>query len=734
MSSGLLLFVVIVEEKDATSQPAIASDDPNNILRTLMNLFPGIRLLRADSFDEEIAALLQAEGLAEGKPCHLNCLTDLANAYGGRYKSREIKDVEDNENSLRYAQRASDLIQAMSSAHVSDLTKTRLECTLVEGFIHRYNYTESHENLDKALDHIKAAFDAVSERKPVSFPQQEMVLQATKKLAYKLEECYNISHVQMDLDNNIAIRQLATSMMRFVQREIILSIEQASHCRYIELAFDCSAELSFHLFTRYTHTDDPEDLIQSLQIMRESLAILPPGQARETQFEVVWRLAQRVYGQFEDRCQQGQLPNCTEVAIELHLLAIKLAPANGEEQIHCREKLASIYHRRSGVALLHKLPGDSLTKEVDDLKEALRLCLEIINLAQNIDEDPPFQSIASLASAAHMFRNIHELAGGFQNLDNAVQHMQRALKLAVRAGMAAQNFALVPKLRIELAELLIERFHTYTHQDSDLDESIFEARQAVEVGNGDPRTQANRLFVLAYALLHRSGHTARSDDLDKSLDLMYQAMHMMPPSDDPVQREKTLDLLVKLHDGLLHRFMRSWDKRDIDEAIEQARKAVKSGGTATLADSMIFPLLLSRLSWALSYRCRWYPARLDAEEALKHARQCVLLGPGNGESYSALSSALRQMYVFSQDPAELQEAVIAARQAITSIPEGERTLQKALQRYSFELEDVLKEAAEAAGSEATNLAIETERIENLLRAWELHDSNPFDRLKAAKKV
>jgi tetratricopeptide (TPR) repeat protein len=254
-----------------------------------------------------------------------------------------------------------------------------------------------------------------------------------------------------------------------------------------------------------------------------------------------------------------------------------------------------------------------------------------------------------------------------------------------------------------LAVALSTRFND-AGSAADLDAAIDAGRQAIAgTPPGDP-ARAGRL-ALVYSMLCVRYARAEGDgaDLDAVIDAGRMALAAAPPA-DPSRAVELAELAVCLY----RRFGRSSDGADLDAAIEAM-------GTAVVTVSPGDPELVSYLADLAIFRhlrfCRAGNAA-DVAASLEAAQKARELDPSQPGPRSAYADARYAQFTCTGQLADLEAAVLAARQAVTLSPPGHPGLPQCLsnlgrllrERFRLRGEDADLDAAVDCGQRAVELA------------------------------
>jgi tetratricopeptide (TPR) repeat protein len=346
-------------------------------------------------------------------------------------------------------------------------------------------------------------------------------------------------------------------------------------------------------------------------------------------------------------------------------------------------------------------------------------------VAATADDDPDLGDRRS--ALALVLRGGYELTRDRAELDEAIGLLRAAVREA-SAGHPA-----LPGRLSNLGLALADRYDA-TGDAADLEDAVAAAREAVRAAPADHPSRGAMLTNAGLALRRRYDRGRAVADLDEAVDLFRSAARATAamtdaaaPPDAPATphaattpaaaparaahatpaasaaaaaaRSQHLTHLTHLGSALRTRYGRTHDAADLDEAVATGREALRVAPPGH-PDRVV---LLGNLAAALSDRSgsasgSAHPA--DLEEALGHLGAALAADPATGHRATLLANlggTLRQRHVRTGDPADLERAVDAWREALALTPRDDPARPRRLTGLSHALRRRYGGTGDAAG-------------------------------------
>jgi tetratricopeptide (TPR) repeat protein len=371
------------------------------------------------------------------------------------------------------------------------------------------------------------------------------------------------------------------------------------------------------------------------------------------------------------------------------------------------------------------LSRSQLTGDNRDLETATALLSQAVH---DLPADPVDRATA-LAYLAETLRMQAERTG-----DEAV--LERSVSAATEAVAALPDGHPNRALAVLNLGVALMMRAMYSGSDADLGQAIGHLNRGVETHAPGHIIYVLSQANLARALLLRFLLDGRRTDLNAAIDVARRVMIGSPTGSlvYPVA-------VVNLASALLTRFTWDSDEADLDGAIDAARVAFESFPP----ESPFTVGALSILTMALRRRLDWLEDGETFNRTRTIARQVLDAIPADAPDHqlyrAGISAPLwRVMYQFTEDPAELDQAIGLARQAVELVPEGHALVGECLAELAaglqlrFELssseadfseaEAVLKRALEVSADSDLGeyrLALADLRVTRLRRRWDKED-------------
>ncbi|GGN76461.1 hypothetical protein GCM10010112_48580 [Actinoplanes lobatus] len=219
---------------------------------------------------------------------------------------------------------------------------------------------------------------------------------------------------------------------------------------------------------------------------------------------------------------------------------------------------------------------------------------------------------------------------------------------AARAGMAEADP--VPELRLALAHALWERYRR-AEALADLDEVVATCRGALG-GTPAPDERVTWLSMLGQALGVRYGRTWERRNLDEAVTVSRQAAREADPG-------ARVPHLLHLASVLDERLRIAWSADDETEQVLSLRAATEAG-----PEHKDHARALQHLGGALVGRFQRRGRKADLDEAISHTRAAVATSGADAATRRKALSNLAVSLEIRRGPGDLDEAVTTARAAV----------------------------------------------------------------------
>jgi hypothetical protein len=264
----------------------------------------------------------------------------------------------------------------------------------------------------------------------------------------------------------------------------------------------------------------------------------------------------------------------------------------------------------------------------------LRRELDTVVLAGTVQfirsqELPPVDRVDALLEAMELFTAVYPLAPAL------VPEPMRAMCGALAGNPPGVSHAELHNEAIDMLDAV-----ELTQDRAELDQAIWLIASAFLAARHDV-DRARHLSLLGTAWLDRFWITGRTADLDNSVAAHRRAVAVRVP--DPADQAGHQ---ANLGAALLARYERTGSVPDLDDAVTAARTATRIAGAVSGQD---------RPAWSFE------PGQ-DRAMAIRRARQT---------SQSGLASALLRRYLYGRVQADLDEAIVAGREAVAAAPAGD---------------------------------------------------------------
>jgi len=398
---------------------------------------------------------------------------------------------------------------------------------LARSLFSRHQCTESEQDLDLAIDHLRTA---VRETPPQA-PDRHVVL---ADLATALD-------IRSDLRGDPGAEDLEEAMALEVQ--VIAMFPPGSP--HAALA---TGNLGQSLFHRYTRTSDPDDLDESVRLLTEAVAGLPKHLPE-------WvGIAHGLATVLNTRHQHtGHDADDLDRAIELFEGLLTQKPQSADPDVFVSRVRSGLAQALSARYVRESHEAD-LTR-ADELQQAAM---------RPGGRDHPVATSAALDQEAFNLMAQARRTGRHEDLERAIEAQEAALAMLPPA-----NFRRSP-LFTNLSSCWHNRF-LWTRDEGDLDRAIAAAEQAgalpVPVGQ-----QAVTLTMYGQCLLSRYELHRRPDDLDAALRDVERAAQLIQKGS--INRPATLAVLARC---LLLRYQATRHEPDLARALALTEQQASAG-------------------------------------------------------------------------------------------------------------------------------------------------------------
>ncbi|KAH7150709.1 hypothetical protein DER46DRAFT_638595 [Fusarium sp. MPI-SDFR-AT-0072] len=274
----------------------------------------------------------------------------------------------------------------------------------------------------------------------------------------------------------------------------------------------------------------------------------------------------------------------------------------------------------------------------------------------------------------------------------------------------------IPHLFSKLAIDAYERYMQTGRRD-DISKAIDSAKQGIDLADDNLATWLNNLGVL---LASRYERTEGMRDLEEAIQTARRAIEWTP-NDHP-------DLATRLNNlanMLGRRYERMGEIKDLEDSIKAARRAVES----TPNDHPNLAGWLSNLGNKLESRFERTREMKDLEEAIQAARRAVEATPDGCPDQAAMSNNLGikliRRYERTEEMKDLEEAIETARRAVDSTPDDHPNLAAWLNNAGRFFERLYEQTGKMRDLGKASAY--------LLQAWSCLHAVPFHRVTAAAK-
>lgn len=429
---------------------------------------------------------------------------------------------------------------------------------------------------------------------------------------------------------------------------------------------------------RFQRTSEIADLNRSIACFEQAVELSAPRS--DERAGALSNLAATLFLRYR---AIGSLADLERV-IDCGELAVKATPARSPSRHGRVNNLAGALHARSlatgaardlerAISLLEPLmtSGSSPQCEVV-LAETLATCLstryqQVQNgsdleravtylrhsVARSNSATPEHAS--RLCNLGSIQRLVYGRTGALSDLEESLSTLRRALDCTAPAAPAhAECLA-------ALGSALRARY-THTGAIDDLNECVDRFETSLDLTPAASPQRAQRLCDLSTGLMDRYKRTGRVADLDRACAVAEQGAQSAPAS--AVAKSMFVSTLGS---ALMLRYERDGALPDLDRVIECSRASV----AATPAGALHRPMYLNNLGGALLLRFKRTSRATDLAEALQHIEGAVETAtePAQRASYSNnFSTAMRELYEQSGDPAYLERSIASAERALASSP------------------------------------------------------------------
>ncbi len=384
------------------------------------------------------------------------------------------------------------------------------------------------------------------------------------------------------------------------------------------------SNLAAALFTRHTMRDDPADLAAA--VAAADAAVTASGHSDETAADARVVLCLALTRQFETTGDPAVLAR---------------AVAAGQQAV--RQDGAAAASGLAGALVARYL----LTGAVDDLDHTIALG------RRAVADSPAADRATHLSSLSNALLLRFAAGADPATVDEAIRLAGEAVAAAGPGHPGRVTYL------TNLGSALLTR-HESTGRDEDLRAALAACREALAGAPPRHRDRPRATTTAGLALLARYEASGTEADLVQAVHLAREAVAATTaPTDDRIGG------LGNLY-AVLHRlFVRTGDVRLLDEAIGAVEQAARlAADTASAASA------LSNLSTAYGLRHEATGAARDLDGAVDTARRAVeATGPADralSVRYGNLSAALQSRFAHLGDLSDLTGAVEAARRAVTA--------------------------------------------------------------------
>jgi len=296
-----------------------------------------------------------------------------------------------------------------------------------------------------------------------------------------------------------------------------------------------------------------------------------------------------------------------------------------------------------------------------DLDESIRVTWEAVNMTSEHHAD----RVLWLFSLGDSLCTRYKITTGLSDLEDAIRVAQEGLNIT------SENYSGRTRFFDALADRLTLKF-SRTGAIADLDQAIQATRKAVDTDSAYHEGQNVRLGSLAGLLGRRYSRTGAIDDLNEAVQIVQDAVNS-DEIDFPlgIERLRTLGALLG------KRYTRVGAVSDLEDAIRFTREAVNMARE----DEPERILFLNDLGVALGHKYLRLGVIADLEEAIQVTREAIQAiqkaVPATIEVHLSrtllldnLGSLLGDRYSRTEAIDDLEEAILVAREAVDTIPEG----------------------------------------------------------------
>ncbi|MFB7330698.1 CHAT domain-containing protein [Streptomyces adustus] len=298
--------------------------------------------------------------------------------------------------------------------------------------------------------------------------------------------------------------------------------------------------------------------------------------------------------------------------------------------------------------------GNVLTRRYEytgDEKDLDRALTVTVRAAEVIPEDDPCR-LKACSGFGHIAIRMFRRTGELHMLDLAVNALREA------AYGAPDDHEHRAAFLTNLGTALSERYRHVGVVDA-AEEALDVRTEAVRITPPGHPDLPSRLVNLAGALATHTGHASAEDDRhDAAVTLLRQTLPLVP--DGHPDRPGCLYLLA----GVLRaRFTHSGDARDLADAVDASRSALRAGAASGYRRSDLLRGLAESLS-AYARHCAEPRLLTEAAMMLKKAvRQLADDDPDRAETLTALGFVLRDRFTAEGRTADRKRALAALREA-----------------------------------------------------------------------
>ncbi|KAJ6526886.1 tetratricopeptide repeat-containing protein [Mycena vulgaris] len=552
---------------------------------------------------------------------------------------REAHDQVKLENAIKLYQ------EAMKLFPESYLQQWRVLWELSEGLLIQFLLTGKVAQLDEAV----SCLQQVQQFKP----NKSICLCAAFTMGYKgamsrsyLEESIKLS--QQIFERNLRALELAQhgreSYELFQMSHDILNLDVA--VRKLEEAESLLSwghkaqaevlnDLGTCLLSRYKYRGTKTDLEISIEVLRESVAVLDPFDPECGLFPSNLAIALE--------CQFGQQgnPKIINEAIKLHREVLEIWAAPHPNRSMSLNNLASALHTR------FKQQGN-----LKDVAEAIELYREALKICA-----PPHPDhSSSLNNLGTAILTQFKQQGDLKDLHEAIELFREALVICASShpnhGISLNN----------LASALRSQFEQQG-DSKDIAEAIQLHRKALEICYASHSDRSTFLDNLGIAVLTQFKQEGDPRDLDEAIELHGEALHIHTAPHP--RRSSSLNYLAV---AIQIRFQQRGDPKDIDEAIQLHREALEMHATPHPDRSTS----LDNLAVVIQIRFQQQGDPKDIDEAIELHREaldiCASPNPSRGIFLNNLARAVQIRFKQQGDPKDIDEAIGLYRKALEIYP------------------------------------------------------------------